>query len=76
MYVANVKTPLLIECGSSALAPADCIRYFRAIKEQTSTPTELIVYPRTGHGVFEPALRYDSAKRQVEWMDRYVTGRQ
>jgi dipeptidyl aminopeptidase/acylaminoacyl peptidase len=75
-YVATVKTPLLIECGSSALAPADCIRYFRAIKEQTSTPTELIVYPRTGHGVFEPALRYDSAKRQVEWMDRYVTGRQ
>lgn len=73
-YVANVKTPLLIECGVSALGSADCLRYFRAVKETTNTPTELIVYPRTGHGIFEPALRYDSARRHVEWMDRWVTG--
>lgn len=68
----NVRTPLLLECGVQNLAPTDCLRYLRAVRQRTNTPAELIVYPRTGHLIVEPALRYDSAKRQASWLDRWL----
>lgn len=68
--VANVRTPILIECGADSLAGSECLKFFRGVT-QTRTPTELIAYPRSGHVLVEPALRNDSASRQVEWLDRW-----
>jgi dipeptidyl aminopeptidase/acylaminoacyl peptidase len=70
----NVRTPILLECGAENLAPTDCVRFFRAVRQRTGTPIELIVYPRTGHSIVEPALRYDSAQRQASWLDRWMGG--
>jgi hypothetical protein len=35
-------------------------------------PTELVWLPRTGHGPNEPGLQYETARRQKEWMDRWI----
>jgi len=37
---------------------------------------ELVLYPREGHGIFEPAHRLDAHLRIVEWIERHVTGRE
>ncbi|WP_175597173.1 prolyl oligopeptidase family serine peptidase [Peristeroidobacter soli] len=68
--VSKVRTPLLIECGADSLAGSECLKFFRGVK-QTGTPTELVVYPRTGHVLAEPSLRNDSAHKQVAWLDRW-----
>ncbi len=38
--------------------------------------TELVLYPREGHGIFEPAHRLDAHLRIVEWLDRHLVGRE
>ncbi len=38
--------------------------------------TELVLYPREGHGIFEPAHRLDAHLRIVEWLERHVVGRE
>jgi hypothetical protein len=37
-------------------------------------PVEFIRYPRTGHGIEEPRLRAESARRNLEWFDYWVAG--
>ncbi|MBS0473464.1 MAG: S9 family peptidase [Proteobacteria bacterium] len=71
----DIRTPLLIECGALSLAKTECLKFFRIAHKQGHAPTEMVVYPRTGHGVFEPALRYDSAVRETAWLDRWVFGK-
>jgi dipeptidyl aminopeptidase/acylaminoacyl peptidase len=71
-HARDIKTPVLIECGSQSLANTECIKFFRIVRKQSAAPSAMIVYPRTGHGVFEPALRYDSALRETNWLDRWV----
>jgi dipeptidyl aminopeptidase/acylaminoacyl peptidase len=74
-HARDIRTPVLIECGSQSLANTECIKFFRIVHKQGSAPSAMIVYPRTGHGVFEPALRYDSALRETNWLDRWVFGK-
>lgn len=72
MRAAGVHVPVLLECGSESLAPGECLKFLRAVRRQSRAPIDLIVYPRTGHGIFEPALRFDSAIRQTAWLDRWM----
>jgi dipeptidyl aminopeptidase/acylaminoacyl peptidase len=68
----NLQTPTLLECGAENLAPTECIRFLRAVRRRSDATIELIVYPRSGHTITEPALRYDSARRQALWLDRWI----
>ncbi len=75
-HIKNVKTPTLILHGQKDLRvplPQDQELY-TALKD-LGVPTELVVYPRQGHGVREPRLQRDVAKRTVEWFNRWVLGK-
>ncbi|MFX4086785.1 MULTISPECIES: prolyl oligopeptidase family serine peptidase [Sphingobium] len=70
--IDGLQTPVLLECGESSLGPTDCLKFFRTGNSRGSAPVELAIYPRTGHRILEPALRLDSAKRQVEWLRKWI----
>jgi dipeptidyl aminopeptidase/acylaminoacyl peptidase len=35
-------------------------------------PTEIMIYPGEGHGLRDPEHEADSARRTLEWFDRYL----
>ena len=69
-----LQTPVLLECGENSLGPTDCLKFFRTGNARGSAPVELAIYPRTAHQILEPALRLDSARRQLEWLQRWFPG--
>jgi dipeptidyl aminopeptidase/acylaminoacyl peptidase len=71
-YADRVRTPTLMECGAlSGAAQQGCPIFFLGL-QHAGVPSELIMFPRTGHGVFEPSLLYDSERRRLEWLARWL----
>ncbi|WP_376797550.1 alpha/beta fold hydrolase [Thermogemmatispora sp.] len=72
-YAAQVTTPTLILHG----AEDDCVpvsqahAFYRALRER-GVPTELVIYPREGHGLRELAHLRDREERLLAWLDRYL----
>ncbi|HET9983008.1 MAG TPA: S9 family peptidase [Longimicrobiales bacterium] len=75
-HVRNVKTPTLLLQGANdpRVPPNQAEIFFNALKA-LSVPTELVFLPRSGHGPSEPGLQFEVAKRQKEWMDRWIRGK-
>lgn len=71
-FADTVRAPILLECGANSLGPSDCLKYFRTANARSAAPVNLTVYPRTSHMLSEPALRFDSAKRQSAWLKRWI----
>jgi dipeptidyl aminopeptidase/acylaminoacyl peptidase len=69
----RVRTPVLLEFGAVSLAEPDGIEMF-GVLQRFHVPSQLVVYPRTGHGVEEPLLREDSFERNIAWFDYWVLG--
>lgn len=69
----RVRTPTMLEFGVHALAEPDGIEIL-GVLQRFRVPSELVVYPRTGHGVEEPLLREDSFRRNLAWFDYWVLG--
>jgi dipeptidyl aminopeptidase/acylaminoacyl peptidase len=44
---------------------------YNALKRQ-GVPVKMIAYPRQPHGLQEPRLVLDAARRNVEWFAQYV----
>ena len=71
---AHAATPSLLEFGAES-AMQDATILFQSLKHFDRAPTELISYPRAGHITEEPALRYDAARRELEWFAYWVLGK-
>jgi dipeptidyl aminopeptidase/acylaminoacyl peptidase len=76
-YIKNAKTPTLIHFGEDdQLMP---LRHgqvlYKALKE-LGVPTEFIVYPNTGHGIWN--MRYQLVKMHAEfnWFEKWIRGRE
>jgi len=74
-YSDNVTTPLLIlHGGNDERVPiGQPMEFYRALKDRGKT-TELVFYPREGHGLQEYYHQLDRMKREYEWMARYTLG--
>ena len=73
-YVRNVETPTLIVHGELDLTcPVEgAYAFYRALKE-LGVETELIVYPRAGHGTNERKHKLDQKNRSAKWiLDRLL----
>jgi dipeptidyl aminopeptidase/acylaminoacyl peptidase len=72
-FVKNVKTPTLWIHGEvdPMIALSQSREFFRALQHY-KVPSELIVYPREGHGLREPVHRKRAYARILAWYDRYV----
>ena len=71
-YVTSAKTPTLIIHGKEDL----CVpvsqghEFFRALKE-LGVETELVIYPREGHGWVERKHKVDAWQRHLDWFEKH-----
>jgi dipeptidyl aminopeptidase/acylaminoacyl peptidase len=73
LQVKKVKTPTLMLWGEldPLIPPAQAREFFRGLRHY-DIPSELIVYPREGHGLLERLHRKDAYQRILNWYDHYV----
>ena len=72
-YLQNAKTPSLIYHGEKdeRVPLPQSLETYMGLKK-AGVPAQLIIYPREGHGLREPAHQLDKMRRELEWIDRYV----
>jgi len=71
--IKNASTPSLIQQGESdeRVPIGQGYELYNALKRQ-GTPVKMVVYPRQPHGLQEPRLVLDAARRNVEWFQLYL----
>jgi dipeptidyl aminopeptidase/acylaminoacyl peptidase len=76
-HVGNVRTPTLIQHGEADLRVPVSQGYelYNALRRR-GVPSRMVVYPRQPHGLQEPKFILDAMRRNLEWFDRWVMGRQ
>lgn len=72
-HIQTVRTPTLILHGAEdkVVPVAQAYEYYRALRDM-SVPTEMVVYPREGHGISEQEHQRDMLQRILSWLDTYV----
>lgn len=72
-HVRGVKTPTLIQHGErdDRVPLSQGQELYNALKRQ-GCPTQMVVYPRTPHGIEEPRLLLDCMRRNLEWFEKHV----
>jgi dipeptidyl aminopeptidase/acylaminoacyl peptidase len=72
-YLQNAKTPSLIYHGEKdeRVPLPQSLETYMGLKK-AGVPTQLIIYPREGHGLREPAHQLDKMRRELEWIEKYV----
>jgi dipeptidyl aminopeptidase/acylaminoacyl peptidase len=76
-YIKNAKTPTLIHSGEDdkmmSLRFSEVL--YMALKK-LGVPKEFIVYPNTGHGIWN--MRYQMVKMQAEfnWFEKWIRGKE
>jgi len=72
-FVKKVKTPTLLLCGENDTTDpvGQCYQFHRGLTRY-GVDTELVVYPREGHGPREEKHRLDVLNRVVGWFERYL----
>jgi dipeptidyl aminopeptidase/acylaminoacyl peptidase len=71
--VARVTTPTLILHGEkdTCVPVGQAYEFYRGLKEH-GVETELVVYPREGHGVVERKHQEDLQNRVLDWFRRHL----
>lgn len=74
----KITTPTLIHIGEGdARVPAAHARMLhRGLKEYLNVPTELVVYPKQGHGLTKYTFREAKLAWDIAWIKKYVLGEQ
>ncbi|HEY9230619.1 MAG TPA: S9 family peptidase, partial [Blastocatellia bacterium] len=74
-YLQNARTPSLIYHGEKdeRVPLGQSMETYMGLK-QAGVPVEMIVYPREGHGLREPAHQLDKMRRELAWIEKYVRG--
>ena len=72
-YVQRVTTPTLIVHGESdpCVPVNQAYEFYRALCEN-NVPTELVIYPREGHGLRERDHIRDYLQRILKWFKQYL----
>ena len=74
--LGKVTTPLLIHVGEhdARVPPAHAKALFRALDTYLKVPSELVVYPDTGHGLWRKSHRAAKIAWDHAWFDHWVLG--
>ncbi len=72
-HVKGVKTPTLIQHGErdERVPLSQGLEFYNALKRQ-GCATQMVIYPRTPHGIEEPRLLVDCMERNLEWFSRHL----
>lgn len=73
-HIAKARTPFLMLHGERdpSCPLGQALEFHTALRWQ-GVPTELVIYPREGHGMAEHEHALDFARRGLEWFDRYLS---
>ncbi len=72
-HVSKARTPVLIVHGAAdPRVPLSQGQEFYSRLRYQGVTTQLVIYPREGHGLVEPAHQRDYFERIFEWYDRYM----
>lgn len=74
-FIDNVQTPTLILHGANdeRVPTGQAFELYRGLKDRGKT-TELVFYPRAGHGITEYYHLKDRLTRIRDWVTRYTLG--
>jgi dipeptidyl aminopeptidase/acylaminoacyl peptidase len=76
-HIQNVKTPTLIQHGEAdARVPIAQGRELYIGLKKMGVPVKFVIYPRQPHGIREPRLLMDAMRRNLEWVERWLRGRE
>jgi dipeptidyl aminopeptidase/acylaminoacyl peptidase len=72
-FVKRVKTPTLLLCGENDTTDpvGQCYQFHRGL-QRYGVESELVVYPREGHGPREEKHRVDVLNRVIAWFEKYL----
>ena len=72
-HIANVVTPTQVIHGAQDLrVPFTQGQEFYRALDRRGVPTEMVVYPRTGHGPSEPKFVMDVSERILTWFRTHL----
>jgi dipeptidyl aminopeptidase/acylaminoacyl peptidase len=73
-YVARVHTPVLLIHGENDndVPIAEAEQFYIALKD-VGVVTQMLRYPREGHGLRETNHVIDALMRSITWYDRWFT---
>jgi len=71
-HVARVRTPVMLVHGQNDnnVPKSEAEQFFIALRD-VGVESELVLYPRAGHGIRETAQRIDFLKRSIAWYERH-----
>ncbi|MGH9202452.1 MAG: prolyl oligopeptidase family serine peptidase, partial [Vicinamibacterales bacterium] len=74
-FIENITTPTLILHGANdeRVPTGQAYELYRGLKDRGRT-TELVFYPREGHGISEYYHQKDRLTRIFDWVTRYTVG--
>jgi dipeptidyl aminopeptidase/acylaminoacyl peptidase len=74
-FIDNVQTPTLILHGANdeRVPTGQAFELYRGLKDRGKA-TELVFYPRAGHGITEYYHLKDRLTRIRDWVTRYTLG--
>ncbi len=72
-HIDNAETPTLVIHGANdaRVAPGQSHELYTALKHK-GIPTQLVLYPREGHGLSEREHQLDYLERVFDWFDTYL----
>ncbi len=72
-HIDNAETPTLVIHGANdaRVAPGQSYELYTALKHK-GIPTQLVLYPREGHGLSEREHQLDYLERVFDWFDTYL----
>ena len=75
--VYRVKTPTLILFGENdrRVPMPQGVEMYRGLKAN-GVPTELVVFPRSGHGPRELRHRLYKMNKEFQWLEKYIMERE
>jgi dipeptidyl aminopeptidase/acylaminoacyl peptidase len=76
-FIKRARTPTLMYVGErdNVCPSAQSLELWRALK-RLGIATDLLIYPREGHGITEPADQRDVTKETVHWFEKYLAPQQ
>ncbi len=72
-HVAGLTTPTLLEFGDQSLAVQGL--EFETALWRCGVPSELVIYPKTGHNMSRPNQEAEAMQRNLDWFDYWLLGR-
>jgi dipeptidyl aminopeptidase/acylaminoacyl peptidase len=72
-YVHKAKTPTLILCGENdrRVPLPQSVEMYRGLKAN-GVPTELVIFPRSGHGPRELRHMLYKMNKEFQWLEKYI----